>query len=143
MPKDDKLKAFYEMVVEAFAGLGLDLHKGRDLKPHLEAAGFKDIRCEVKKIPVGTWPKDKTQRLIGLYLKEAVEQVAPAFTGKPFEAHGIPRVESEVWLATVTNELKDNTKHRYLNFYFWYAQKPLDAPEHDHAGPGSSSEDEV
>lgn len=142
MPEDDKLKEFYELTVEAFDGLGIMFHIARDLRPHLEAAGFKDIHCEVKKIPVGTWPKDKTMRLIGQYMKGVVADAIPAFAGKPFEAHGISNVESQVWQATAKKELEDRTKHRYLNFYFWYAQKPADAPEHD-AGAGSSGEDDA
>ncbi|KAK1510259.1 methyltransferase domain-containing protein [Colletotrichum abscissum] len=142
MPEDDKLEEFYELTVEAFAGLGIMFHIARDLRPHLEAAGFKDIHCEVKKIPVGTWPKDKTMRLIGQYMKGVVADAIPAFAGKPFEAHGISNVESQVWQATAKKELEDRTKHRYLNFYFWYAQKPEDAPEHD-AGAGSSGEDDT
>ncbi|KAF5490165.1 Secondary metabolism regulator LAE1 [Colletotrichum fructicola] len=142
MADDDKLKEFYELVVEAFQNLGLDLHKARDLRPHLEAAGFKDIHCEIKKIPIGIWPKDPTQRVIGKYSRQAIEMAAPAFTGKPFEAMGISKVESQVWCATVKKDMEDLSKHRYYNMFFWYAQKPKDAPVRDD-GAGSSGEDDA
>ncbi|KAK2749034.1 methyltransferase domain-containing protein [Colletotrichum kahawae] len=142
MADDDKLKEFYELVVEAFQNLGLNLHNARDLRPHLEAAGFKDIHCEVKKIPVGIWPKNPTQRLIGNYSKKSIEMAAPAFAGKPFEAMGISKVESQVWCATVKKDMEDLSKHRYYNMFFWYAQKPKDAPVRDD-GAGSSGEDDA
>ncbi|KAF9876736.1 methyltransferase domain-containing protein [Colletotrichum karsti] len=142
MAKDDKLKEFYELVAEAFQGLGMDFHKARDLKPHLESAGFKNIHCEVKKIPVGTWPKDQTQRLIGYFSKQAINMAAPAFTGKPFEAMGISKVEAQVWCATIKKDMEDNSKHRYYNMFFWYAQKPENAPATD-GGAGASGEEEA
>ncbi|KAI8207618.1 Secondary metabolism regulator LAE1 [Colletotrichum sp. SAR 10_86] len=123
MTSDDKLKTFYELVVQAFQSLGLDFHKARDLGPHLEAAGFRNVQCQIMKIPIGTWPKDNTQRLIGYYSKLAVKWAATAFTGKPFEAMGISKSQSDAWCKTVWEDLEDDSKHRYYNMFFWYAQK--------------------
>ncbi|KAJ5006182.1 Secondary metabolism regulator LAE1 [Colletotrichum sp. SAR 10_66] len=123
MASDDKLKTFYELVVQAFQSLGLDFHKARDLGPHLEAAGFRNVQCQIMKIPIGTWPKDNTQRLIGYYSKLAVKWAATAFTGKPFEAMGISKSQSDAWCKTVWEDLEDDSKHRYYNMFFWYAQK--------------------
>ncbi|KAK1716500.1 S-adenosyl-L-methionine-dependent methyltransferase [Colletotrichum lupini] len=142
VPKDDTVKRFWEMGNEAFSLFGLQFHNARDMKPRLEAAGFKNIQCEVKKCPIGTWPKDPTLRLVGKYMQEALSGVAAAFVGKPFEALGIEAVERQVWLATLRKAIKDRSAHRYMNQYFWYAQKPEDAPEND--GPeAGSSDDEV
>ncbi|KAJ0386462.1 hypothetical protein COL922a_004362 [Colletotrichum nupharicola] len=99
------------------------LKTSRDLGPHLEAAGFRNVQCQIMKIPIGTWPKDNTQRLIGYYSKLAVKWAATAFTGKPFEAMGISKSQSDAWCKTVWEDLEDDSKHRYFNMYFWYAQK--------------------
>ncbi|GKT41649.1 secondary metabolism regulator LAE1 [Colletotrichum spaethianum] len=126
---------------KAFGRFGLHFHNARDLGPRLEAAGFKNIQCEVKKVPIGTWPKDNTLRLVGNYMKETAAGIATAFVGKPFEALGLLEVERQVWLATVKKALEDRSKHRYFNQYFWYAQKPEDALENDGPDAGSSDEE--
>ncbi|KAJ0295274.1 hypothetical protein Brms1b_013786 [Colletotrichum noveboracense] len=141
MKEDDKLKEFYDIVLQSFLCFGANFHKARDLRPHLEGAGFKDIRREVKKVPIGTWAKDEILRLCGLYLKHAIRDVLPAFK-KPFEANGLSPVETEVWTAIARKEIEDNSKHRYFNFYFWYAQRPENAPVQDD-GPGSSGGEET
>ncbi|TEA19995.1 Secondary metabolism regulator LAE1 [Colletotrichum sidae] len=136
----DELKAFYDIVLASFLCFGANLNVARDLRSHLEGAGFKDIRCEVKKVPIGTWPKDEILRLCGLYLKKAILEVLPAFH-KLFEANGLSSVETEVWLATARKELEDRSKHRYFYFYFWYAQKPENAPEQDGEAVSPGGED--
>ncbi|GJC84203.1 secondary metabolism regulator LAE1 [Colletotrichum liriopes] len=139
--EDDPVKRFWELGNEAFGLFGLHFHNARDLGPHLEAAGFKNIQCEVKKVPIGTWPKNNTLRLVGKYMKEAAVGVAAAFVGKPFEALGLSEVERQVWLATIKKALEDRSKHRYFNQYFWYAQKPEDAPKNDGPDAGSSDDE--
>ncbi|KAF9876609.1 xanthine dehydrogenase [Colletotrichum karsti] len=129
MAEDDKYKAFHDLLIDAFNLFGMNMHKARDLRPHIEAAGFKNIHCEIKKVPIGIWAKDKTLRLIGKYMQGAVLGALQAFE-KPLIAHGLTPVEAAVWTATARKEMDDLSKHRYFNFYFWYAQKPLDAPEH-------------
>jgi hypothetical protein len=123
MKDDDVLKRFYEMAYDAFQLFKMNLHIARDLKPMLEEAGFKNVHCVVKKVPVGVWARDPILRVVGIYMKTAILSVIPAFAGKPFEALGIPPVEREVWQAHVRKTLEDNSIHRYFNFYFWYAQK--------------------
>jgi hypothetical protein len=123
MLDDDPLKRFYALAYEAFLKFKMNIHAARDLRPYLEDAGFKNIHCIVKKVPVGTWARDRILRVIGLYMKLAILAVIPSFAGKPFEALGISSEERQVWLAVVRKTLEDNSIHRYFNFYFWYAQK--------------------
>lgn len=123
MRDDDVLKRFYELAYEAFQLFKMDIHRARDLKPILEGAGFKNVHCVVKKVPVGTWARDPIMRVVGLYLKMAILSVIGSFAGKPFEALGISAEERQVWLAMVRKTVEDTSIHRYFNFYFWYAQK--------------------
>ncbi|GJC84204.1 secondary metabolism regulator LAE1 [Colletotrichum liriopes] len=124
MQEEDGLKKFYKLTVDAFAGLGMNFHHARDLGRHLGAAGFKNINCKVFKVPIGTWPKNDRMRSVGLFMASAVADAIPAFAGKPFEAHGISAHDSRAWQTLAMQGLADNRKHRYFNFYFWYAQKP-------------------
>ena len=124
MPPDDGVYQFYVTAAEAFKSFGMDLAKAKHLRPLIEDAGFQDVTLTVKKVPIGPWPKEPTLRVAGLYCREAILDLIPAMTGKLFLALGMSQVEAEVIGAQARSALKDMSRHRYLNFYFWVAQKP-------------------
>jgi SAM-dependent methyltransferase len=125
MPPDDPVKYLYDKAAEAFAKFGMNVTLPKDLGPMLEAAGFDNIHCIVKKVPIGVWARDKTLRLIGLYQKEAVREILPVIGGRPFAALGMSRAEIDVTVAMARKGLDDTNVHRYFHYYFWFAQKPL------------------
>ncbi|KAK3989324.1 putative methyltransferase [Cladorrhinum sp. PSN332] len=122
-PDEDVLRQFYLLCQEAVGKFGMDLNRGANVGEFLEKAGFVNITCVKRKVPVGVWPKDKTMRLVGLYMREAALQSMPTLA-KAFASMGIGAEEREVWGAKVREALMDNKVHRYFYFYFWYAQKP-------------------
>ncbi len=124
MPSDDPVKYMYDLAGQAFSKFGMNVTLPKNLEPLLRDAGFENIQCIVKKVPIGTWAKDKTMRLIGLYQQTAVMDLMPALAGRPFQALGMSPMESEVALAHARNGLRDMKVHRYFHYYFWYAQKP-------------------
>ncbi|KIH90444.1 hypothetical protein SPBR_00642 [Sporothrix brasiliensis 5110] len=129
MPEDDPLKYVYQLADQAFTKFGMNVKLARELEPVLREAGFVNIQCIAKKVPIGVWAKNKTLRLIGLYQKMAVADILGAVAGRPFAALGIPANEREVIIALARRAMEDNSVHRYFTYYFWYAQKPVDGPE--------------
>lgn len=124
MAEDDPLKRFYDLAFDALEAMGMSVNKTRVLRAALTRAGFNNIQLIKKKVPIGVWAKDKTLRVVGHYMKQAVLDVIPSVVGKPFQELGMSLLEREVWSATVKRSLEDTTVHRYFYFYFWYAQKP-------------------
>ncbi|KAH8691983.1 S-adenosyl-L-methionine-dependent methyltransferase [Talaromyces proteolyticus] len=124
MRDDDPVKHMYDLAGQAFGKFGMNVTLPKHLEPMLLEAGFQNIRCIVKKVPIGVWAKNKTLRLIGLYQKIAVLDLMPALAGRPFEALGLSQAESQVTLAFARKALEDSKVHRYFNYYFWIAQKP-------------------
>ena len=122
-PTDDVLPQFWNLCVDAMGRFGMDLNVVDKVGEYLSSAGFANITCVRKKVPVGTWPRDRTQRLIGLYVREMAEDSLSALS-KAFANLGISETEREVWGAKVRETLRDNRIHRYYYYYFWYAQKP-------------------
>jgi hypothetical protein len=57
-------------------------------EPLLLEAGFQNIQCKLMKVPIRTWAKDKTMRLIGLYQKTTVRDFISTLARRPFEALG-------------------------------------------------------
>ena len=123
MADDDPVKRFYELTDEAFSKFNMNIHEPREIGRYLEAAGFRNIRCVVKKVPIGPWARDPTLRIVGWYMKTAIETVLPSVAGKPFEALGMSLEERTLWPAVVRKSLNDATRHRYCHYYFWCAQK--------------------
>jgi hypothetical protein len=92
-------------------------------------AGFTNVQCIVRKVPIGVWPRDETLRLVGYYQKLAITDFMQTLAGRPFTALGLRPEESQVRLALAKKGLEDRTVHRYFKYYFWYAQKPEDRGE--------------
>lgn len=135
MSPDDPVARIYNLAHESFQHFGMDTTMASKLEPLLAGAGFEDIQCKVKKVPIGVWAKDKTLRLVGLYQKMAVIDLIPAFAGRAFPALGMSQIESQVLLALARKGLEDVDVHRYFCYYFWYAQKPLDGGKATAASP--------
>ncbi|KAG6118377.1 hypothetical protein E4U14_006938 [Claviceps sp. LM454 group G7] len=131
MPDDDPVKHLYETIGKAMEKLGMRAKLAAELEPYLHKAGFENIHCQIFKVPIGPWAKDRTMRVVGLYQKMAVLDILSALTGRLFEALEMSETEAEVTLAMARKGLDDPDVHRYFNFYFWYAQKPEPPAEQD------------
>ncbi|KND87017.1 hypothetical protein TOPH_08370 [Tolypocladium ophioglossoides CBS 100239] len=125
MGDDDPFRTLYQLAGQAYAKFGMSATIAARLEPLLRDAGFTDIRCKAFKIPIGVWARDKTMRLIGLYQKTVVLEFISTFAGRPFQALGMSPTEAQVTVAHARAALGDTSVHRYFNYYFWYAQKPL------------------
>ncbi|KAK4151017.1 hypothetical protein C8A00DRAFT_45705 [Chaetomidium leptoderma] len=124
MPDNDPVKYMYELGHRAFTKFGMDVTLPKILEPLLLDAGFENVQCVVKKVPIGPWARDKTLRVIGMYQKMAVQDLMPILPGRPFTALGMSPIESQVTLAHARQGLGNSSVHRYFHYYFWFAQKP-------------------
>lgn len=125
MPDDDPVKHLYALAGQAFRKFGMNVTLPKDLRPMLEEAGFTNIQCVIKKVPIGVWARDKTLRVIGLYQKEAVREILPVIGGRPFAALGMSQAEIELTIALARKGLDNTNVHRYFHYYFWFAQRPF------------------
>jgi hypothetical protein len=124
MRDDDPVKYMYELIQRAFTKFGMDVTLPKDLKNLLRDAGFENIQCVVKKVPIGPWARDKRLRIIGTYQRAAVQAFMPVLVGRPFTALGMSQVQSQVTLTRARLALRDTTVHRYFHYFFCFAQKP-------------------
>ncbi|KAM0342587.1 hypothetical protein ACHAPU_009442 [Fusarium lateritium] len=133
------LSKFFDTAEQAVASFGMKFRAGENLREPLEKAGFTNVSCKVLKVPIGTWAKvnttsrevsrladvlqDKTLRLVGLYLKTAVNDMFGAMAAKPLRKILEPE-EIDVFLADARKDLNDVKIHSYEKYYFWMGQKP-------------------
>ncbi|RDW66580.1 hypothetical protein BP6252_10215 [Coleophoma cylindrospora] len=114
MPDNYPVKVFYELLQKAFRGFGTYVHNSADLVPKLDDAGFVNVKEQIMKVPIGTWVKNKTLRLVGLYWRSAIMDLLPAMAGRPFLSLGMSKEEIEVFLASVRQALLDTTVHSLI-----------------------------
>lgn len=50
-----------------------------ELKPMIERAGFVNIKYEVMKLPLGTWPAEPKYKMIGAYVLVTADSAFEAF----------------------------------------------------------------
>lgn len=119
MKDDDPLKVIFTRLVETFAKFGWAFDMAPKVGACLRDAGFENIQCTIKKVPIGVWAQDKTLRLIGLYQKMLILDLLPAFA-RPFESVGMTPEESESILESARRAVRAHGVHRYYKYYFWY-----------------------
>ncbi|TDZ15644.1 Secondary metabolism regulator LAE1 [Colletotrichum orbiculare MAFF 240422] len=124
LPPDWPLVRFTEALVEAFAKFGTNSHAAVFGRQYLEQAGFVNIQHHTVKLPYGTWPRDKTTRLVGMYYRTACEEFFPAVGAIHFELLGWSKLRMEVLFAECRNAMRDHNVHAYGKMHFWSGQKP-------------------
>jgi len=72
MKDDYDVEKFLRFVKEGLAVFGVDLLAVTANAQRLRDAGFVNVEEKVFKIPLGIWPKNKTMKLIGLYLRTVI-----------------------------------------------------------------------
>ncbi|TEA10617.1 Secondary metabolism regulator LAE1 [Colletotrichum sidae] len=110
-----------DLITEGLAHLGVDLRAGNSHAGRIEAAGFRSLMHDIKKVPVGSWPKDAHLKSIGSYAHAMIYDGLHGNTiGSFTRGLGWSPEEVEVFLVQVRKEMTDNAVHPYI-FYHSYA----------------------
>ncbi|KUJ08667.1 S-adenosyl-L-methionine-dependent methyltransferase [Mollisia scopiformis] len=128
MKDDYTVYRFLTLIKEGLAVFGVDLLAMRRNAELLRDAGFVNVEEKVFKIPLGIWPRNKTMKLIGLYLRSVIYDGLQGIALGPFtRALKWTPEEVELFLVDVRKSLMDASTHSYLPFHVVYGQKPLNA----------------
>ncbi|RFN46471.1 hypothetical protein FIE12Z_9306 [Fusarium flagelliforme] len=123
--KAPNAQLWMESMCEACAKFGKPIDGGTEWKERMEKAGFVDIHQEIRKVPIGPWPKDARLKEIGKYQVVQELKVIDSYTPKLFEhALGWTAQEIHVFMAKVKKELKDPSIHLYLPVVIAWGRKP-------------------
>lgn len=120
------VEKFLQLVGEGLAVFGVDLLAMTRNAQLLRDAGFVNIEERIFKVPLGTWPKNRTMKMIGLYLRSVIYDGLQGIALGPF-TRGLKWTSEEVelFLVDVRKSLMDSGTHSYLPFHVVYGQKPL------------------
>jgi hypothetical protein len=91
----------------------------------LRDAGFVHVTERVWKVPIGTWPRDRRLKTIGLYNRSVIADGLQGVSMAAF-TRGLKWSTEEVdlFLVDVRKSLANASVHSYYTFHAVYAQKP-------------------
>lgn len=114
-----------ELVDKASIMFGKRLNIAESVKQRFIDAGFEDVRDDVYKVPIGTWPLDPKLKVLGLYQREqicdCVESVTLALLTRVLKWSN---EETQVLIAKVRSDLRNKKQHLHSTFHFVYGRKP-------------------
>ncbi|PHH71412.1 hypothetical protein CDD80_5295 [Ophiocordyceps camponoti-rufipedis] len=124
---DHAVAQFWARVNEGLTGLGVDLDRaaGGFLAQAMRDEGLVNLTERVFHVPIGTWPKNKVLKTVGLYwrtiLLDGLQAIAlgPLTRGLQWD-----RQQVELFLVDVRRAYHDNSALMYMPLHILYAQKP-------------------
>ncbi|RFU75977.1 methyltransferase type 11 [Trichoderma arundinaceum] len=127
MPADHPVARFWKHVTDGLAALGIDLDAAADgrLGAMMQQAGFTNVTERVLHVPIGTWPKNKILKTVGLYWRTILLDGLQAIALGPLtRGLGWNREQVELLLLEVRRAYFDNSLLMYMPFHVVYAQRP-------------------
>ncbi|KAJ3499248.1 hypothetical protein NLG97_g478 [Lecanicillium saksenae] len=127
LPEDHQVAQFWSNVSAGLGKLGVDLNisSGGQLTKMLQEAGYVNVTERVFHVPIGTWPKNKVLKTVGLYWRTILLDGLQAIAlGPMVRGLGWKREEVEVFLTGVRTAYHDNAALMYMPLHIIYAQKP-------------------
>ena len=115
---------FWSKVKQAMTTFGIDIQIAPRIGQSMRDAGFINVQAKMWKIPVGTWAKNKTLKLVGMYMRQVTEDFLGAAGAKPLLALGMTEEEIKPFLESVRKALRDDSVHCYGRLFVWTGQKP-------------------
>lgn len=128
VPTDHPVAQFWSNVTDGLTALGVDFNasSGGKLANMMQQAGFTNVTERIFHVPIGTWPKNKVLKTVGLYWRTILLDGLQAIALGPL-TRGLQwnREQVELFLMNVRQAYYDNAARMYMPLHIIYAQKPL------------------
>lgn len=128
MPPDHPVAKYWSLINEGLGNLGVNFYAvaGGNLADMMRESGFTNVTERVLQIPIGTWPKNKVLKTVGLYwrtiLLDGIQAIA---LGPLTRGCGWSPQDVELLLMDARRAYKDNSSLMYMPLHIIYGQKPL------------------
>ncbi|RDA91215.1 hypothetical protein CP533_3411 [Ophiocordyceps camponoti-saundersi (nom. inval.)] len=127
IPENHAVARFWARVNEGLTTLGIDLDRAAEgfLAKAMRDEGLVNVTERVFSVPIGTWPKNKVLKTVGLYWRTILLDGLQAIALGPLtRGLGWNRDEVELFLMDVRRAYHDNAALMYMPLHIVYAQKP-------------------
>ena len=130
LPLDSALNKFHAITCSGRHATGFNMRPGPELEQWIRDAGFVDVQVRKILLPLGSWPKNRRQKEIGVFnlvqMERGVEGVClavlpnlPPEVGGPWEYE-----EVQVFLADIRKDMRNPKIHGLYDFWVVWARKP-------------------
>ena len=126
---DHPVAQYWSLINEGLGNLGVQFHAMADerMKRMMENCGYVNVTERVFQIPIGTWPKNRILKTVGLYWRTILLDGLQAIAlGPMMRGCGWTREEVELFLIDVRRGYHDNDCLAYMRLHVVYGQKPMD-----------------
>lgn len=125
IPPGHKVAEFWSTIIEGLAKLGVNFNATLLLEQMMREAGFTNITTRIFHVPIGTWPKNKVLKLVGLYWRTIlIDGLQPIALGPTTRGLGWTREQVEVWLVEVRKAYMEGWIHAHMPLHIICGQKP-------------------
>ncbi|AEO65257.1 uncharacterized protein THITE_2112085 [Thermothielavioides terrestris NRRL 8126] len=127
MPADHPVAQYWTLINEGLTNLGVNFHAvaGGRLADMMRDCGFVNVTERVLQIPLGTWPKNKVLKTVGLYWRTIlIDGIQAIALGPLTRGCGWSREQVELFLVDVRKAYHDNSMLAYMPLHLVYGQKP-------------------
>ncbi|KAH7271390.1 hypothetical protein FSOLCH5_004263 [Fusarium solani] len=127
-PDAHPVAQYWSLITQGLVSLGVNFHAaaGGVLAAKMREAGFVNVTERVFHVPLGTWPKNKVLKTVGLYWRTILTDGLQAIALGPLtRGLGWDRENVEVLLINVRRAYNDNSALLYMPMHMVYGQKPL------------------
>lgn len=126
MAADNPVAKYWALINEGLANLGVNFYGVTGLADMMRDCGYINVTERVLQIPIGTWPKNKVLKTVGLYwrtiLLDGIQAIA---LGPLTRGCGWSREQVELFLIQVRRAYQDNGGLMYMPLHIIYGQKPM------------------
>lgn len=127
MPADHPVAQYWALINQGLTSLGIDFQatsQGR-LADMMRQCGYVNVAEKVFHVPIGTWPKNRVLKTVGLYwrtiLLDGIQAIA---LGPLTRGCGWSREDVELFLIQVRKAYHDNSCLMYMPLHIVYGQRP-------------------
>lgn len=126
IPADHPVAQYWSLITEGLGNLGVNFHAAADgnLAKMMREKGFVNVTERVFHVPLGTWPKNKVLKTVGLYWRTILSDGLQAIALGPLtRGLGWERDQVEVFLMSVRKAYVHDTALMYMPLHIIYGQK--------------------
>lgn len=124
---DHPVYQYWKCVSQGLGQLGVDFEFSGNgqIAEMLRQSGYVNVTERIFHVPVGTWPKNRRLKSVGLYWKTILLDGCQAIALGPM-TRGLKwsREEVELFLVAVRKAYHDNSNLMYMPLVCVYGQKP-------------------
>ncbi|KAH7390346.1 methyltransferase domain-containing protein [Cadophora sp. MPI-SDFR-AT-0126] len=127
MPPNHPVSEYWTLIHDALANLGVNFNATLLLENMMREAGFVNVSTRIFHVPIGTWPKNKVLKLVGLYWRTVLmDGLQPIALGPLTRGLKWTKEQVEVWLIEVRKAYMDAWVHSHMPLHIICGQKPDD-----------------